>query len=56
MSRAGGIPFHFCGFLAFKISSSCATRDQTYLRGIQHVDAGPRHAPSFVLCDQLQIA
>ena len=30
--------------------------DQTYLRGIQHVDAGPRHAASFVLCDTLLVA
>ena len=29
------------------------TNDQTWLRGIQHIDAGPRHAASFVLCDQL---
>jgi hypothetical protein len=28
----------------------------TYLRGIQHIDAGPRHAASFVLCDQLLVA
>ena len=27
--------------------------DMTYLRGIQHIDAGPRHQASFVFCDQL---
>ena len=27
--------------------------DMTYLRGIQHIDAGPRHQASFVICDQL---
>ena len=30
--------------------------DQTYLRGIQHIDAGPRRLESFVLCDQLKVA
>jgi hypothetical protein len=29
--------------------------DLTYLRGIQHIDAGPRHVGSFVLCDQLVV-
>jgi HK97 family phage major capsid protein len=32
------------------------TYDQTWLRLIQHLDAGPRHAASFVLCDQLEVA
>jgi hypothetical protein len=27
----------------------------TFLRGIQHIDAGPRHQASFVLCDQLVV-
>jgi hypothetical protein len=26
---------------------------KTILRGIQHIDAGPRHQASFVFCDQL---
>lgn len=29
--------------------------DQTWIRAIQHIDAGPRHEESFVLCDQLAI-
>ena len=29
--------------------------DQTVLRGIQHIDAGPRQAASFVFCDQLVV-
>lgn len=29
--------------------------DQTYIRMIQHMDAGARHGASFVLCDQLKI-
>lgn len=37
-------------------SDTGMTADQTYLRGIQHLDAGPRHAASFVLCDTLRIA
>jgi len=40
-------------FLASGMGDSALQNDQTYLRGIQHVDAGPRHAGSFVLCDQL---
>lgn len=28
-------------------------QDQTTLRGIQHIDAGPRHLASFVYCDTL---
>ena len=28
----------------------------TYLRGIQHIDAGPRNIASFVLCDKLIVA
>jgi HK97 family phage major capsid protein len=30
--------------------------DQTWFRGIQHIDAGPRHAASFVLADQIIVA
>jgi len=40
-------------FLASGLGDSALQNDQTYLRGIQHVDAGPRNAASFVLCDQL---
>ncbi len=40
-------------FLASGLGDSALQNDQTYLRGIQHLDAGPRHAASFVLCDQL---
>lgn len=40
-------------FLASGLGDSALQNDQTYLRGIQHVDAGPRNTASFVLCDQL---
>ncbi len=43
-------------FLASGLGDTALQNDQTYLRGIQHVDAGPRHAASFVLCDQLIVA
>ena len=43
-------------FLASGLGDTALQNDQTYLRGIQHVDAGPRHAASFVICDQLVIA
>jgi HK97 family phage major capsid protein len=43
-------------FLASGLGDTALQNDQTYLRGIQHVDAGPRHAASFVLCDTVQIA
>src|SRR5205085_9151110 len=43
-------------FLASGAGDTALQNDQTYLRGTQHVDAGPRHAASFVLCDQLVIA
>ncbi len=42
-------------FLASGLGDTAIVNDQTYLRGIQHIDAGPRHAASFVLCDQLVI-
>ena len=32
------------------------SQDQTWIRGIQYVDGGPRHEASFVLCDNLQQA
>jgi HK97 family phage major capsid protein len=40
-------------FLASGLGDTALVNDQTVLRGIQHIDAGPRHAPSFVMCDQL---
>jgi HK97 family phage major capsid protein len=43
-------------FLASGLGDSALQNDQTYLRGIQHIDAGPRNAASFCLCDQLVIA
>jgi HK97 family phage major capsid protein len=43
-------------FLASGLGDTALQNDQTYLRGIQHIDAGPRHAASFALCDQLNIA
>jgi HK97 family phage major capsid protein len=42
-------------FLASGLGDSALQNDQTYLRGIQHIDAGPRHPASFVLCDQLVV-
>jgi HK97 family phage major capsid protein len=43
-------------FLASGHGDTALQNDQTYLRGIQHIDAGPRHPASFVLCDQLVVA
>src|SRR5262245_17146114 len=43
-------------FLASGLGDSALQNDQTYLRGIQHIDAGPRNPASFVLCDQLVVA
>jgi HK97 family phage major capsid protein len=43
-------------FLASGHGDTALANDQTFLRGIQHVDAGPRHPASFVLCDQLLVA
>jgi HK97 family phage major capsid protein len=40
-------------FLASGLGETALVNDQTVLRGIQHLDAGPRHGASFVLCDQL---
>jgi HK97 family phage major capsid protein len=42
-------------FLASGLGDTALQNDQTYLRGIQHVDAGPRNPASFVVCDQLVI-
>jgi len=43
-------------FLASGHGDTALQNDMTYLRGIQHLDAGPRNAASFVLCDQLVAA
>jgi HK97 family phage major capsid protein len=43
-------------FLASGHGDTALANDQTVLRGIQHIDAGPRHPTSFVLCDQLLAA
>lgn len=43
-------------FLASGHGDTALQNDMTFLRGIQHIDAGPRHAGSFVLCDQLVVA
>ncbi|MSR53782.1 MAG: phage major capsid protein [Gemmataceae bacterium] len=43
-------------FLASGLGDTALQNDQTYLRGIQHIDAGPRNAGSFVLCDSLTVA
>ncbi|HSQ57868.1 MAG TPA: hypothetical protein VLM40_19245, partial [Gemmata sp.] len=40
-------------FLASGLGDTALQNDQTVLRGIQHIDAGPRHEASFVMCDQL---
>lgn len=40
-------------FLATTLGDTAFVNDQTWLRGIQLLDAGPRHPASFVLCDQL---
>jgi HK97 family phage major capsid protein len=40
-------------FLASGHGDTALQSDMTYLRGIQHIDAGPRHQGSFVFCDQL---
>jgi HK97 family phage major capsid protein len=40
-------------FLASGHGDTALANDQTFLRGIQHIDAGPRNQASFVLCDQL---
>ena len=42
-------------FLASGLGDTALQNDQTVLRGIQHIDAGPRHPASFVLCDQLVV-
>ena len=43
-------------FLASGHGDTALQSDMTFLRGIQHIDAGPRHAGSFALGDQLLVA
>ncbi|MFO0806575.1 MAG: phage major capsid protein [Gemmataceae bacterium] len=43
-------------FLASGLGDTALQNDMTYLRGIQHIDAGPRQQASFVLCDSLLVA
>jgi hypothetical protein len=43
-------------FLASGLGDTALQNDMTYLRGIQHIDAGPRQAASFVLCDTLVVS
>lgn len=43
-------------FMANPYGDQAFQHDQTVLRTIQILDAGPRHAASFVLCDQLAFA
>lgn len=43
-------------FLASGHGDAALANDMTHLRGIQHIDAGPRQVGSFVLCDQLVTA
>ena len=42
-------------FFASGHGDTALTNDLTYLRGIQHLDAGPRHPASFVVCDKLVV-
>lgn len=43
-------------FLPNALADSNFTTDTTALRLIQYVDAGPRNASAFVICDQLKVA
>jgi len=40
-------------FLASGHGDTALQNDMTYLRGIQHIDAGPRNPASFIFCDKL---
>jgi HK97 family phage major capsid protein len=42
-------------FLATSMGDTAFQNDQTWLRGIQYIDAGARHPASFVMVDSLQI-
>lgn len=48
--------FGIMEFLSTNVSDQALANDQTRLRAIQHVDAGPRHASSFVLADSITVA
>ena len=43
-------------FLATNQGDTAFVNDQVWLRGIQHIDAGPRNASSFVACTSLLVA
>jgi HK97 family phage major capsid protein len=43
-------------FLPTNVSDTAFQNDQTWLRGIQHIDAGARHAASFVFADAITIS
>jgi HK97 family phage major capsid protein len=43
-------------FLSSNVGDTQMTNDQTRIRCIQHVDAGPRHASSFVFADEIDIS
>jgi HK97 family phage major capsid protein len=43
-------------FLATMLGDTAFQNDQTWLRGIQHIDAGARHAGSFAMMDTLLVA
>ena len=43
-------------FLASNLSDVAMIQNQTILRGLQYVDAGPRHPASFVFADAISIA
>lgn len=45
--------FGIMEFLATQLGDTAFQQDQTWLRGIQQLDAGPRHASSFVFMDDL---
>jgi hypothetical protein len=43
-------------FLSSMVGDTQMANDQTRIRCIQHVDAGPRHASSFCFADDISIA
>ncbi len=43
-------------FLASNVSDAAMIQNQTILRGLQYVDAGPRHPASFVFADGITIS
>lgn len=56
IGRSGVMELVMNPYFGSTASTAGFLADQTVLRGIQHIDAGARHAASFVLCDQLVIA